>query len=199
MSDVLSRLPDESGVMTGSFELPKDHWIYGAAGDGTGEPPMPMRMGLVSPFRNIFRKAIRDAGKYAVRASTACGTDPDFDPDAILNNLVVGLLGYNTQDGLSGDVLDQPEAVVPRLFAAAITLHPSLVKEIALQNGFTEKPQGDDKPDDLHPYVYEFANQVAMAVIQQFIGELGMARYLTDVPLPDKGAAVAGVDTAEPQ
>lgn len=189
MIDKAARLPDGSGVMTGSFPLPKDHWIYNAAGDGSGEPPMPMRMGTVSPFRNIFRKAIREAAKYAVRASTACGTDNDFDPDAILNNMVVGLLGYNTQDGLAGDFMDQDASVVPRLFASAICLPEATIKDIALANGFVEKPQPDGKPDDLHPYVYLFANAIAAQVVQQFIGELGMARFLSDVPLPDSSVA----------
>jgi len=44
---------------------------------------------------------LREAGKYAVRAATMCGTDMDFDPDALVQNLVVGMLGYFTSTGFS--------------------------------------------------------------------------------------------------
>jgi hypothetical protein len=37
---------------------------------------------------------IRAAGKYAVRCATMNGKEMDFDPDALLQNLVVGFLGY---------------------------------------------------------------------------------------------------------
>ena len=43
---------------------------------------------------------IRLAGKYAVRCATMNGKEMDFDPDALLQNLVVGFLGYFTEDGL---------------------------------------------------------------------------------------------------
>jgi hypothetical protein len=155
-----------------------------------------MRMGTLSPFRNVFRKAVREAAKYAVRASTACGTDNDFDPDAILNNMVVGLMGYNTQDGLSGDALDAA-LKPPRLFAPQLTLPRPSVKETALACVFVEKDQGDGSVD-LHPYVYEFANAIAYLAVSQFLGELGTAEYLHDIPLPsDDSAALATVPPAQ--
>jgi hypothetical protein len=40
------------------------------------------------------------AGKYAVRSATLKGTVMDFDPDALIQNLIVGFLGYYTKDGL---------------------------------------------------------------------------------------------------
>lgn len=174
-------LPDGSGVFTGKFELPKDHWIYQSSGDGSGEPPAYMRMGTQSPFRPVFEKAVRAAVKYAVRASTRCGQDKDFDPDALVQNALIGLFGYFTPDGTAGDVLDGDHA---RLFASRITLHPDQTQEIALSCGFTLKPQGEGKADALHPYVYEYANAVSMATMQQFIGELSTAQYLADVEPP---------------
>jgi hypothetical protein len=72
-----------------SFPLPKNHWIF----EEHGEPPAPLhtdsnetRMRLES----IFRKVV----KYAIQASTMSGKDMDFDPDAMIQNFLVGLFGY---------------------------------------------------------------------------------------------------------
>jgi hypothetical protein len=112
-------LPDGSGFMIGSFPLPKTHWIYGA--DKTesygsfNTPPMVLKMGAnemaiieVGHRRDALDKRkmvdlIRAAGKYAVRCATMNGKEMDFDPDALLQNLVVGFLGYWTDDGLDHD------------------------------------------------------------------------------------------------
>lgn len=93
-------LPDDSGFATMSYPLPKDHWIYERDDGYCGDPPAPMRMG-VGPERDKMAEMLREAGKYAVRASTSCGLDNDFDPDAMLQNFVVGMLGYWTEDGYS--------------------------------------------------------------------------------------------------
>ena len=95
-------LPDDSGFATITMSLPKDHWIYRTDEYGfTGDPPIPMRMGTDNPEREKMSQMLRAAGKYAVRAATSCGKYMDFDPDALLQTLVVGMLGYWTPDGLS--------------------------------------------------------------------------------------------------
>jgi hypothetical protein len=116
-----------------SLPLPKDHWIYGhddplhpVHGFKLHPPPMPFRMGsdeyaVVAVFPNAghpdrhlrmtrkeFADKIREVGKYAVRASTMDGKEMDFDPDAMLQNLIVGMLGYWTPDALSTDDWDNP-------------------------------------------------------------------------------------------
>lgn len=78
-----------------SMPLPKDHWIY----EPTGEPPMPFRVGL-GPDRGRRAEQIREAVKYAVRAATMNGTARS-DPAALMQNMIVGLLGYWTEDGRS--------------------------------------------------------------------------------------------------
>lgn len=104
-------LPDGSGFMTASFPLPKTHWIYEAAADGfTGAPPMPFRMGASDPRRQKFSEMVRAAAKYAIKASTMRGKDMDFDPDAMVQNFVVGMLGYHTEDGL-GEAWENPYPV----------------------------------------------------------------------------------------
>jgi len=106
-------LPDGHGFATASFPLPKDHWIYGDGAEFCGPPPMSFRMGTSDPRREAFAQAIREAGKYAVKASTMQGRDMDFDPDAMLQNLVVGMLGYWTKDALSNDEWANPDPIPP--------------------------------------------------------------------------------------
>lgn len=93
-------LPDGSAFSTMTFPLPKDHWL---TAEGYNIPPMPMRMGVGSE-RNTMAEKVRAAARYAVRASTMNGAEDDFDPDAMVQNMVVGLLGYWTADGANGEV-----------------------------------------------------------------------------------------------
>jgi hypothetical protein len=68
------------------------------------DPPVRMR-------REDFAEKIRIAGRYAIRAATLKGKEMDFDPDALIQNLVVGMLGYWTTTGLSSmDEWANPEA-----------------------------------------------------------------------------------------
>jgi hypothetical protein len=110
-------LPDGSGFTVVSFPLPKDHWLYvGDAPaqqedrrDGFNVPPMVMRTGTnLKTTREIYTEMLRRAGRYAVRCATMNGTEKGFDPDALLQSLVVGFLGYHTPDGLSSDEWANP-------------------------------------------------------------------------------------------
>lgn len=94
--DGMIRLPDGSGAFVASFPLPKDHWLYD---EGRTEPPMPMRVGQ-GAVRDVLARQIQSAARFAVRAATMNGKEKDFDPDALVQNMVVGLLGYWTEDGL---------------------------------------------------------------------------------------------------
>ena len=99
--------PDGSGWATMSMPLPKDHWL---TKDGYNEPPMPFRIGtadapILNMTRNMWADAISEAGKYAIRAATMNGKVDDFDPDAMLQNFVVGMIGYWTTDGKTGSPL----------------------------------------------------------------------------------------------
>ena len=102
-------IPDGDGVhgcFTASFPLPKDHWL---TAEGFNEPPMGLRCGTAESIvihgqhwnRNQLADAVKAAGRYAVRASTMNGKDDDFDPDAMVQNFICGLLGYYTPNGLS--------------------------------------------------------------------------------------------------
>lgn len=100
------RLPDGSGFAVISYPLPEDHWLYR---EGMEPPPMPFRKGTDDPDREQWAEAIWAAGRYAVRAATRNGQDMDFDPDALCQNLVVGLIGYWTPDGLNSEPWLNPE------------------------------------------------------------------------------------------
>lgn len=91
-------LSDNSGFAVMSTPLPKDHWL---TAEGFNEPPAPFRMGKETAARRMMHEALVAAGRYAVRCATMNGTDNDFDPDALIQNLVVGFLGYHTADGTS--------------------------------------------------------------------------------------------------
>lgn len=114
------RLPDGSGFAVMSMPLPADHWCYGDPAcerDGFEPPPMPLRLGVRGYMfinglelpddgcvtREQFAEWIRAAGRYAYRKATMKGTGMDIDPDALLQNLVVGMLGYWTDTGLYED------------------------------------------------------------------------------------------------
>lgn len=105
----IASLQDGSGFAVGTFSLPSGHWL---TAEGENVPPMPLRM-AAGPARNIMADMIRSAAKYAVRASTMNGSEEDFDPDAMVQNMVVGLIGYWTNDGTSSDDWYNPSPIPP--------------------------------------------------------------------------------------
>ena len=104
-------LPDGSGFACVSMPLPKDHWLLRDP-DCFNVPPMPFRMGKSHPCRKSLEQALRDAGKYACRCATMNGKEMDFDPDALLQNLIVGFFGYHTESGLSSDGFSNPNEYI---------------------------------------------------------------------------------------
>lgn len=100
-------LPDGSGFATMSMPLPQNHWL---TAPGYNVPPMGMRMGTDDALRGVMTEKIRAAARYAVRGATMNGKENDFDPDALVQNMVVGLLGYHTPDGLSSDEWENPKS-----------------------------------------------------------------------------------------
>lgn len=103
------RLPDGSGFACSNLPLPKRHWIY----DTVGNPPMPYRTG-VGKERAQYEAFLTAAAKYAIKAATLSGKEMDFDPDALIQNLIVGYLGYQTVDGLKDSSPANYAALPPR-------------------------------------------------------------------------------------
>lgn len=94
----MQKLPDGSGFAVMSMPLPKDHWLTKG---GFDESPAPFLMGTSNPEREEWARKIRLAAKYAIRASTMNGKETDFDPDAMVQNFIVGMIGVWTSDGIS--------------------------------------------------------------------------------------------------
>lgn len=90
----------EHGFATLSFPLRKDHWIF----NEEEEPaPMSMRMGTDNPRREEMENRIRMAARYAIRESTRNGKDMNFNPDAMVQNFIIGTLGYYTPSGCDSE------------------------------------------------------------------------------------------------
>jgi hypothetical protein len=89
----MDKLPDGSGFFTASLPLPKEHWLYAPRcsewdekRDTTADTPHPI-------LTHAQRESVVAAVRYAIRGATMCGQDPDFDPDALVQNAVVALCG----------------------------------------------------------------------------------------------------------
>lgn len=106
MAEQTVTLPDGSGFAVASLAMPRDHWL---TREGFNVPPMPWRTGD-GTARGQLAEEIRVAARYAIRAATMNGKESDFDPDAMVQNFVVGMLGYWTEDGYSFDARANPPA-----------------------------------------------------------------------------------------
>ena len=92
-SEAPTVLPDGSAFAVMSFPLPADHWLYAKrqyADEKAVEPT-----DLPKPILNHEEhgEAVVAAVRYAVRGATNCGAEPDFDPDALVQNAVYALCG----------------------------------------------------------------------------------------------------------
>lgn len=85
-------LPDGSGFGILSLPLPKGHWLYAEREyeEGALDPkdlPAPI-------LTHELDDQVIAAARYAVRAATNCGKEDDFDPDALVRNMVIALCGF---------------------------------------------------------------------------------------------------------
>jgi hypothetical protein len=92
MDNQVTVLPDGSAFATTSWPLPKDHWLYAPRGEWDNarkecaECPPPI-------LTNAQRQAVKAVARYAIRGATMRGQDKDFDPDALVLNMVYALCG----------------------------------------------------------------------------------------------------------
>lgn len=85
-------LPDGSAFSVMSFPLPEDHWLYTPREYASDEAVDPID--LPAPIlTHALRENVIAAVRYAIRASTNCGQENDFDPDAMVQNAVYALCG----------------------------------------------------------------------------------------------------------
>lgn len=90
--DNVTRLPDGSAFAIASFPLPDSHWLYAPREYAEGaDVPKELPCPILSHTEH--REAVVAAIRYAVRGATMCGKEPDFDPDALVQNAVYALCG----------------------------------------------------------------------------------------------------------
>ncbi len=107
-ADNCTILPDGSAFAVGSFPLPQDHWLYAPHEyePGADEPKELLAPILTHAQRNEVVAAVR----YAVRGATMCGKEPDFDPDALVQNAVYALCGSFGRTALATTAQATPAA-----------------------------------------------------------------------------------------
>lgn len=66
------------------------HWLYLP---GEDIPPIPFKMAYTHPWRKHVIAGIKKSAKYALRAATDNGRINDFDPDAVVQLMVKGMIG----------------------------------------------------------------------------------------------------------
>lgn len=154
-------LPDGSGFATMSMPLLKDHWLYTKGPDGYSlPPPMPFRMPGGTPERRALEAKVREAAKYAVRGATMHGADMDFDPDALLQNLIVGLFGYHTPDGLAKVEVEYAKAIGAEAIGTEfLTAEPADDDEGEPETARTLRMIGG-KPQADHPWRKQIKREV---------------------------------------
>ena len=97
--DKCTVLPDGSAFAAASYPLPKDHWLYAPREYEPGaEEPKELPHPILT---HAFRAEVVAAVRYAIRGATMCGKEPDFDPDALVQNAVYALCGPYGKAALS--------------------------------------------------------------------------------------------------
>ena len=81
----------EKMLTVASFPLPKDHWLYAPREyDVDAENPKELPSPILT---HALRAEVVSAIRYAIRGATMCGKETDFDPDALVQNVVYALCG----------------------------------------------------------------------------------------------------------
>ena len=122
VADNCTTLPDGSAFAVGSFPLPQDHWLYAPHEyePGADEPKELLAPILTHAQRNEVVAAVR----YAVRGATMCGKEPDFDPDALVQNAVYALCGSFGRTALATTAQADSQPALPEITADC---HPNLI------------------------------------------------------------------------
>lgn len=82
-----------------SLPVPNDHW---SKAPRASEPPMLLCMGVGDPRRAEIEEAVKQAARYALKTAERHGMTGDFDWDAFVGNVIVGVVGYYTENGRRG-------------------------------------------------------------------------------------------------
>ena len=89
-----------------------DHWLFA---EGAEPAPMPLRMGE-GEARAAMVKKVTAAARYAFRRATENGTKISLAPDELVQNFIVGMIGYSTADGTVDDAGANPHPLPPQYY-----------------------------------------------------------------------------------
>jgi len=178
-------LPDGSAFAILSTPLPSNHWL---TADGYNVPPMPLRLGGDDPRRQLFNDAVRAAARYAIRASTMNGKENDFDPDAMVQNMVVGLLGYHTPDGLCGEEWADPKELPDLLGRSATSGANSAAPHVVKIHKFGRRGTGKHE--------YEMSDG-SIATMNELDALLSAAKHANSLKAKDTEIAELRAELAE--
>jgi hypothetical protein len=175
-ADNCTILPDGSAFAVGSFPLPQDHWLYAPHEyePGSYEPKELLAPILTHAQRNEVVAAVR----YAVRGATMCGKEPDFDPDALVQNAVYALCGSFGRTALATTAQATPAAVagpvavlkfergtpgreneMPRVVSC--NWMPDGEYEVYLAAAPTTQPAPQQEAQEPHGWLYEWTHSSA--------------------------------------
>ena len=91
LAGCLTAAVQEKMLTVASFPLPKDHWLYAPREyDVDAENPKELPSPILT---HALRAEVVSAIRYAIRGTTMCGKETDFDPDALVQNAVYALCG----------------------------------------------------------------------------------------------------------
>jgi len=126
-------LPDGSAFGVISIPLPEDHWLYAPQckkWDNERDCPADLPKPIVG---NTLRDHVKIAARWAVRGATMNGTEPNFDPDALVLNFAYALCGAVGTRGMSELQAAQSETDVP---SAVLKLRSELDNVTKERNNF---------------------------------------------------------------
>ena len=92
----LQELPDGSGFMLASFPLPQSHWIYHKKEHKEHVEGTLHQFVTEENYQNLKEK-VQTAVRLAIQGATMSGKDMDFDPDALVQNAIIELLGHRNE------------------------------------------------------------------------------------------------------
>lgn len=166
--DNVTRLPDGSAFAIFRFPLPDSHWLYAPReyAEGADEPKE-----LPRPILNHteHREAVVAAIRYAVRGATMCGKEPDFDPDALVQNAVYALCGpFGGRTTLAEKIAlasapAQPVAQQPHRSGCTAGTDEACVQRGCDTNCIAVSPQADSVQEDAADPLQGAANWLAEA------------------------------------
>ena len=187
MDNQVTVLPDGSAFATASGPLPKDHWLYAPRGDWDSkrddyaETPQPI-------LTNAQRQAVTAAGRYAVRGATMCGTEMDFDPDALVLNLCYALCGPAGGEGahramVEPDMAERDDLIADNERLMQIAAQEVSAAEVPMPQGYAERPADYSGGIWIESHMRQYGEQCRAAGIAaevpmpEHVEQLAITRY----------------------